>query len=178
MCFKTILKGALVGGVILFVASFLSWMAIPWHDIKTFNNEREVSSVISRNVSTSGMYVLPQCCTSTVKNPPLITAIVNVERNGEMNQSMLVYSFLIQFVAAGILTALLLTTKGLSFLQKALFAAAAGFFVAWNTSLPDWNWIGLPASYVAVDIAHYTLAWFLTGLGIAFVIQRCEKKHR
>ena len=59
--YKKLAKGALIGGVTVFMWSMLSWMALTWH-MQTyfkFTDEAEVAKVLKRNTSQSGIYVLP-----------------------------------------------------------------------------------------------------------------------
>jgi hypothetical protein len=177
MCIKTILKGALLGGVIAWVVGFVSWTVLPWHKIHSFTHEQEVVQVLQRNASETGLYVLPSYEQSSAfaTSGPLVFASVNYERNGEMGKKALLLSLLTQVIAAAVITALLLCTKGLSFLQRAIFVAAIGFTIAWTTSISLWNWMGFPGTNTVVDLVHYTVCWFLAGLGISAIVGRVKK---
>ncbi len=58
---KSLWKGALFGGLALFVWSTISWMVLPWHNatLNTFTNEDEVARVLKANASGRGIYVYP-----------------------------------------------------------------------------------------------------------------------
>ncbi|MEQ1919893.1 MAG: hypothetical protein ABL955_11895, partial [Elusimicrobiota bacterium] len=53
-------KGAVVGGLIAFAWSAVSWMALPFHDmtISRFADPASVVNVLSANAPHSGIYVL------------------------------------------------------------------------------------------------------------------------
>ena len=60
MC-KSIVKGAIFGGIILFVWYMISWMALPWHKstMNVFKNSSEVEAFMMKETPKSGIYVLP-----------------------------------------------------------------------------------------------------------------------
>ena len=58
---KTLLKSAVIGGLIVFIWGLFSWMVFPWHQscLNKFSNESEVADVLRDNAPKPGMYVLP-----------------------------------------------------------------------------------------------------------------------
>ena len=56
-----LVKGALIGGAILFLWGMVSWMLIPWHSatLLKFTNECEVACTLQNNTPKSGVYMLP-----------------------------------------------------------------------------------------------------------------------
>ncbi len=58
---KSLVLGAILGGLTAFVWSFISWDLLPWHEkqLRSFQNEDEVSAVIAAHAPESGNYLLP-----------------------------------------------------------------------------------------------------------------------
>ncbi len=54
-------KGALAGGLVLFVWGIVYWMALPWHEgvFGQFQDEDAVASVLTQNAPQPGIYVYP-----------------------------------------------------------------------------------------------------------------------
>ncbi len=180
MSIRTVVKGAVLGGLVVYVASVLSWVAVPWHHIRSFTNEREVVSVLQRNAPESGLYMLPHCekKSDTAPAGPLVFGSINYQRTAEMTTSSYVIGLLTQIVAAGIVTFILLHLAVTAYARRVFFAGLLGFLIGWDTAIGKWNWVGFPGSSAVVDIAHYTIIWALGGLVIAAVLGRHAKKKR
>src|SRR5260370_16515440 len=58
---KSLVLGAILGGLTAFIWSFISWSFLPWHQkqLRSFQNEDEVSAVIASHAPESGNYLLP-----------------------------------------------------------------------------------------------------------------------
>jgi hypothetical protein len=58
---RSLLLGALLGGIIAFLWSWVSWDVLPWHEnqMYSFQNEDSVGRVIMDNTQQSGMYLYP-----------------------------------------------------------------------------------------------------------------------
>lgn len=180
---KALIKGGLLGGLILFLWGNISWMLIPWHSmtLNKINNETVVMQSITSNAPKSGVYVIPNMMQqnkseATNKSAmemkgPFIFASVHLESDLSMN-SALIYYLIMQIIAAFLVTWLIAKTKGSSYFCRVgyavLFALAAGFVCY----LPSWNWFGFPLPYVLVGMADLIIGWFLAGLLIAKVTAR------
>ena len=73
---RPLIFGAALGGIVVFLWSFVSWTVLPWHkvDLLKFTNEEEVASVLARNVKTEGFYSLPAMAARravTTSSPPM-----------------------------------------------------------------------------------------------------------
>jgi hypothetical protein len=184
---KSLLLGTILGGVAAFIWSTISWTLLPWHEMPMlhFQNEEEVSAVISSHASDSGIYLLPAgpsqkgvtddqkkaaqaaLMEKMQKGPVMFAAI----RRGGFGSYM--RGLLIQFVcltaAAFLLTWLLLQTHGLSYGRRVLFLGVVGFASSVIVNLPDWNWWGFSGTYTVVNLVDFTLMWLFAGLVIAKV---------
>ena len=189
---KNHLKAAVVGGLIVFIWSFLSWMVFPWHQkcLGKFTNQSEVASVIANNAPHSGVYVLPntfshkegtshhemQQAQKMMQNGPYMFASVKLEGVGKMTVKPFIFSLVIQIVGAFIVIWMLMQTKGLTFRQRVGFVTLFGFAVAFLSQLPEWNWWGLPFGHVVINMADFVIGWFLAGLAIVKMLPHHHHK--
>ena len=183
---KSLLLGTLLGGLVAFVWSSVSWELIGWHEksMLTFQNGDEVSAMISSHAPQDGVYILPGMSTEGMapeqkkkaqaetmekmqKGPIMFAA---VRRNGFGSYARtLIIQFLSLLAAAFLLTWMLLQTSGLSYARRVAFLAVAGLAASVIVDLPNWNWWGFSGAFTAVNLADATITWLLAGLVIAKV---------
>jgi hypothetical protein len=184
---KSLVLGTILGGVVAFIWSSISWEVLPWHEqgFHNFQNDEEVSAVIASHITESGNYILPgrppmegmnaeqkKALETTLmakmqKGPIMFAAI----RRGGFGSfaAGLIKQFLILAAGAFLLTWLLLQTSGLGYGQRVIFLAVAGLAASVVSDLPNWNWWGFSGSYTAVMVADSTLTWLFAGLVVAKV---------
>jgi hypothetical protein len=184
---KSLILGAVLGGVTAFIWSFISWDLLPWHEkqLHSFQNEDEVIAVIASHAPQSGNYLLPtgpsqeglsadqkkaaqEIRMQKMQKGPLMFAAIRKEGFGSFPKT-LVTQLLYQMFAALLLTWMLLQTAGLSYGRRVAFLAVAGLAASVIADLPNWNWWGFSGAYTAVNLIDYTLTWLLAGLVIAKV---------
>jgi hypothetical protein len=184
---KSLVLGAILGGLTAFIWSFISWDLLPWHEkqLRSFQNEDEVSAVIAAHAPESGNYLLPTGPSQEGMSPdqkkaaqeirmekmqkgPLVFAAVRREGFGSFPK-VLFTQLIYQILAALLLTSMLLQTSGLSYARRVAFLAIAGLAASVIADLPNWNWWGYSATYTVVNLIDYTLTWLLAGLVIARV---------
>lgn len=179
---KKFIRGAVIGGVIVFLWCLLSWMLFPWHKqmFKQFEDERSVAEVICNNASASGIYLLPntfaydtataddtvQSGLMMMHNGPTMFASVQVNGMPQTTARPFVVSLLLQVVGAAIVTWMVLQTK-LRFKQKVVFVTLYGIAVGLLGVLPAWNWWAFSPIYTLYLFANLVIGWFLAGLAIA-----------
>jgi hypothetical protein len=185
---KSLVLGTILGGLVAFVWSSISWEVLPWHEkpILSFQNDEEVSAMIRTHTVKSGVYILPgssmEGMTSEQKKAaqaalmekmqkgPVMFAAIRRDGFGSYTQG-LVIQLLSLMAAAFLLTWLALQTSGLSYGKRVLFLAVVGLAAGVITELPYWNWWGFSGMYTTVMIADATLTWLFAGLVIAKVAQ-------
>ena len=185
-----VLLGGLIGALIAFLWSFVSWSLLPWHEatMHQFCDQEYVQKVIKENSPKSGVYLapFPNCdqlekegATSGVeahyaalKKGPLIYAQVDLEGMDPSQPSIYLYSLLTQFLGATLICALLRQASQLSYGGRLLFVTANGLIVGILGFLPAWNWFGAGAMYTLVMIADVVVTWFLAGLFIAALFKK------
>jgi hypothetical protein len=180
---RVLLTGGILGGIVLFLWSGISWMVIPWH-AKTFNDFKsatQVTKVITENALISGIYTLPDMAhyKETPKNEnhnalmkaPIVFAAVHLE-DGQAMKTGLMKEFAIQLLAAFLVTWLLMQAKGLRYFGRVVFVTLFGFAAGVVSYLPLWNWFGFPCLFTSVAMADLIIGWYFAGLVIAYVTRK------
>ncbi len=186
---KSLVLGTILGGLVAFLWSSVSWEVIGWHEktLETFQNEDEVSAVIASHATKSGVYLLPggrstagmsaeqkkateEAVMAKMQKGPIMFAAVRREGFGSLAQGM-IKQLLCQMAAALLLTWLLMQTSGLSYFERVAFLGVVGLSASVIADLPNWNWWGFSAAYTALMLVDYTLTWLLAGLVIAKVVK-------
>lgn len=176
---SALLKGTILGAIIVFVWMMVSWMVIPWHcsSLNKFLSEDQVASVIIENTEHNGIYMLPNQCNNgdstkkaeSMQKGPIVFA--SVQRYGLDVYSVVPYiiSFIIQLIAAFFVTYLVLLSNIQNYWKKVWFIIIFGIAVGVLASFPNWNWWRFSLSYVGVEFLDFVISWFLAGLVIAAV---------
>ena len=184
---RSLVLGTVLGGLVAFAWSTVSWEVIGWHEktMVSFQNEDEVSAVIASHAPRDGTYILPggpstEGMTSEQKKKaeaavmekmqkgPIMVAAVRRGGFGSFSRALII-QVLGLMAAAFLLTWLLLQTNGLSYGRRVAFLAIAGLAASVIVELPNWNWWGFSGPYTAVNMADATITWLLAGLVIARV---------
>jgi|SRR5579864_7334508 len=182
---KSLARGALLGGLTAFLWSFVSYGVLSWHlkQYHSFQNEDDVSALVSSHAPESGIYLLPlgpsqvgmnseqkkaamEIRSEKIKKGPLVFAAINREGFDSFPRVLFI-QLGYQIFAALLLTWLLLQTTGLSYARRVAFLAIAGLAASVIADLPYWNWYSFPATYAAINLIDYTLTWLIAGLVIA-----------
>ena len=190
---KSLVLGAVLGGLTAFLWSFISWDLLPWHEkqLHSFQNEDEVLAIIASHAPRSGNYLLPtgpseegltadqkkaaqEIRMQKMQKGPLMFAAIRKEGFGSFPKT-LITQVLYQMLAALLLTWMLLQTTGLSYARRVAFLAVAGLAASVIADLPNWNWWAFSGAYTAVNLIDYTLTWLLAGLVIAKVAKPTAK---
>ena len=184
---RSLFLGTVLGGLVAFAWSSISWEVLGWHEktMVSFQNDDEVSAVIASHAAKDGTYILPgepstRSMTSEQKKiadavviqkmqkGPIMVAAVRRGGFGSFSRALII-QLLSLMAAAFLLTWLLLQTSGLSYGRRVAFLAVAGLTASVIVDLPNWNWWGFSGSYTAVNLADSTITWLLAGLVIAKV---------
>jgi hypothetical protein len=177
MC--TCIKAGILGGIVLFIWSAISWMVLPWHEqtIHSFKSGQAVVHAIKANVEKSGIYFFPAMHPEAIESnmeitqpatghEPMIFASVHLEGMPSMAMSMVI-GFINAIVAALLVAWLLTKATGLNYIGRVgfvvVFALAAGII----TDIPAWNWFRFDMQYTLVMLADMLIGWFFAGLVMA-----------
>jgi hypothetical protein len=184
---KSLVLGTILGGLMAFIWSTVSWEVIGWHEktLVNFQNEEEVSAVIASHTLQDGTYLLPSgprtegmsaeqkkaaqaAAMEKMQKGPIMIAAVRRGGFGSFARGLIV-QVLSLMAAALLLTWLVMQTSGLSYGKRVAFLAVVGLAASVISDLPNWNWWGFSGSYTAVNLADSTITWLIAGLVIAKV---------
>ena len=185
---KSLVLGALLGGLVAFAWSFVSWMVLPWHNpgMISFGNETAVARVLMDNATTSGMYILPgvpagyakmqgaekkaaeEAMEQRAKTMPFFYGVVLRRADFDMGKQMAV-SVVFDILAALLVTMLVMRTGGMTYAGRVMFIVTVALAAAVMCVLPNWVWWHYPTTVVVVGMADVVIAWLLAGLVIAKV---------
>lgn len=173
MCAKTVIKGALLGGIVLFVWGMVSWMVLPFHmqGIHQLEQpEAALGALMEQTGGQQGVYVAP--CPE--KQPDLIKtvphtfiAIGKTSPNGFNMGPMMAIEFATNVVLAGLLTCVLMGLGAANLKQSLHYGLKIGALVAIAAVVPQWNWWQFSVPFlwpVALDyVVGITLAAIVIG---------------
>lgn len=172
------IKSGIVGGIILFIWSAISWMALPWHmdTLHGFTDETAVVQTITSNASQSGIYVLPfkqmdvQQGQETQQTPQVFASI-NLQGMGSSMAKPMGIGLIGQIIAAMLVAWLLSKTSGLGYFGKLGFIFIFAVTVAIIADVPNWNWFAFDTHYTLVMMADTLIGWVLAGLVMAKLVK-------
>jgi hypothetical protein len=184
---KSLLLGTILGGLVAFIWSNISWELLHWHEssLLAFQDEDAVGRIVLDHTAKSGLYIYPGGpvqpgltpeqkkaaeaeAGEKMKKGPMVFAAVRREGFGSFARGVIV-QFLTQLAAAFLLTWLLLKTAGQNYWQRVIFLMTVGLAAGVISDLPNWNWWGFSESYTAVAVVDNAVTWFIAGLAIAKV---------
>lgn len=167
-------KAGILGGVVLFVWSIISWMVLPWHmtAFHKFKDEVAVTQIIQSNVAASGIYYMPlQNTANNTTQSPVVFAAVHLEPVSKSMTTPMIIGLITQIIAATFVAFLLTRTTGLSYMGRVGFVVAIAFIASLMIHVPYWNWLKFESSYTLIQVTDLLISWFLAGLVMAkFVI--------
>jgi hypothetical protein len=186
--FKTLIIGGVVGGLVAFLWTALSWTVLPWHgaSLLSFTNEDAVAQAIVANAPEPGVYSLPnpnkaqgsaisdEAMLARMEKGPNMFAVVQLKGDPVMWRPMAT-GLLIEIFGAALITWLLMRTVGLGYRGRVAFVVLAGLAGAIVCELPDWNWWHFSTAYTMGAILDRVVAALLSGLVIAWATGRADR---
>ncbi len=186
---RILLKGAITGGLIVFLWSAVSWMALPYHGrtLGKFQDEPAVQRALVSNILEPGIYILPhpdqalEKSTDTqaritaqrkrvqIANGPFAFVAVQTHGIGAM-PVQLARSLAIQILGSLLMTWLLLQTGPISYRRRVFFVVVVAMTGGILSHLPQWNWWGFPDDYTLMEMLDLLAGWLLGGLALAKIV--------
>ena len=170
------IRCSIVGGVIVFLWTMISWMILPMHkaSMNNFADESEVTSCITRYAPHDGIYVIPswdQVKKKETSNIPFI--FVNIRRGVDYSNmtSNMICAVITQIIGAAFITFLLLKTKAMKYWGRVWFVTIVGLIVAILGTVPVWNWWHFPTGWAMLEMFDLVIGWFLGGLVIGKLVK-------
>lgn len=194
--YKTLIKSAVAGGVIVFIWGMFSWMVLPWHTMcmKNFQDETCVGQTIAQNAPQSGIYTIPGMGGQKAMDQQMMMQQKNHKKDknmmmhpkpfvfcavmlGGMNMGVgnFIWALVFVLVAAYLISWMVMQTKGLSYMGQVGFVVLVALVAGIIAKLPAWNWMGFPLGYVVICMIDMLIAWFLAGLAM---VKLCHHKKR
>jgi len=161
-CCGTLIKGALLGGIIMFIYLAASCYLLPWHKTTTlsFKQESAAASVMPAaadaqpdKVATEGAKIYAY----DAKPDAAAEGAGKKDLNAKLG-----FSFLFCLFNALLLTALLKKNCGCPI----RFSATAGLLIGTAAYIPNLIWHNAPLNYTLLGMADYLIAFTLAGAAI------------
>lgn len=181
---KKILVPGVLGGLVIFVWTFISWTVLPWHNsvINEIPNGEAMAQAMKSEGMTSAVYHFPGMPENDdeayqkawaerfLKGPNINFMVYSTKGSDMMDPVLFLRSLILNILAALLASYLLLQAMGSTsgLLQRALFVTALGAFVAITYPMAEWNWWNFPTDFTLVAVADTVITWFLAGLVIAW----------
>ena len=184
---KKTLLGSLVGGVILFIWSFLAWVILPLHNstMHAVTNEDAVANMIAQNAQQKSVYTIPHnpatsdkaamdAWAERLKRGPNAMIIFDPAGTDPMMPSQMLIGLVLDLLSAFFVIWFLTrsTAAGGSYLARVTYCGMIGIFVSVFVHLMNWNWMGMPGDFTSGLVIDTIVGWILAGLGIAAVVNR------
>jgi hypothetical protein len=184
---KSLILGAALGGITLFLWGAVSWMVMPWHmhGMHKFEDEAQVAQVLTENAPVSGMYLLPNALHApNLGHPEQATkeradavarmqqgpyAFVAVTLNGmdPKKPDHYLNALAVDVACALLVSWLLMQTQGLGYLRRVWFVTVVGLLIGAASELPNWIWWRFSDNFTVIGLLDALVGWFLAGIVIA-----------
>ena len=186
---KKLVLSAVLGGVAMFAWPMISWMALSNVHMSVMPNlpgGDSVTKAITKAVPESGLYLSPgmDCTDPTatkeaneaamkahmekVKAGPNIFLLYNKEGMDPMAPGMYIRQLVLSMIVAFLAAWLLLQTKIASYGRRVAFVFIIGAVVVLAGVVPNWNWWGFPAKYIALESVDSLMSMLFGGLVIGY----------
>jgi hypothetical protein len=182
---KRVFIAGLVGGVAMYVWSFIAHVILPLGQVgvKELPNEPPVLSALSASVGNShGLYLFPrmepgssmQQYQQKLASSPSGLIVYHEAGREAMTAGQLVTDFVTEVVEALLAAFLLAQTRLSTFGGRVGFVAVIGVLANIATNIPYWNWYGFPGTYTASYVFMGVVGFIVAGLVIAAMLRRGE----
>ena len=183
---KRMLIGGLVGGLAVYIWSFISHMVLPIGSAGISiiqQNEDVVLETMKTNISEPGLYFIPGIDPNTdmsseayktweekYKTGPRGLLLFNPEGADPMSIGQLLTELLTNLIA-GIIAAFLLFSLIGSYWIRVYTVTLLGLFSWISISASYWNWYGFPGSFIVAEGIDQVIGWFLAGIVMAKIVK-------
>ena len=179
-----LLRGAVLGGTIVFLWGAVSWMVLPWHaaTLRAFAKEDAMVDAIERSTLQSGVYFLPEPHGPRAQQPPKapdespgpsMLAAIRLTAADARSPWFSLGGLLIAMLGALAMGAFLSTTvPGLAYWARVRTIVLVAFLAGLLTRVPDWHWWGFSGDYTLLGLLDLVIGWFLGGLVIARAVHQ------
>jgi len=175
--------GALVGAILLFVWSVLSWMVLHLHDdsYRRLPDETGLVEALERTKPAAGVYGFPypetedeaarEAWMSRHRDGPLGLVVYQPEGRDPLAPKVHATGFLLRLAAAFLVALLLRVAAPGSYVARVAFVSAFGVFLVVAGEAIQWNYMYFPRDWVIAMSIDHLAGWFLAGLGLAAIVK-------
>lgn len=185
---------AIAGGIVFFMVSALSWMALPFHgdSLHTPPLPAEQVDALLTDLPRSGAYHWPgfpddpsdESAMNAMfermeSGPNIALMIVHQEGATPFSPVQFAGKLALDVGSAGLAALLLLAGPARRpFAVRSGFVAAFGVVVALSGLGPEWLWWGFPPEFALPTLADILVGWGLVGLVVGGIVRRMPRLDR
>lgn len=190
---KRVILAAIVGGIAMFLWSFVAHMLTPLAStgVEEIPNEAAVTSAMQANIGAHGLYLFPGY--GLGHKPSMAEMRANMESqqkklasspsglmvyfppNRPMNfGGMLGVEFVTEFLQALIAMSLLWMAGVTTYGRRVAFVALLGIAAVLTTNVSYWNWYGFPSNYTCAYMFTEWMGYLVAGFAGAAVLGRAR----
>jgi len=189
---KKFFIASLVGAIIVYVWSALSWIVLPIHTHSFHYTPKQdtIMSVLNKSSLGNDMYMLPNADNRNAgmfdskymkaqqenhekaMGKPFAMLIYN--NSFDMPPIQMVIGIIIDLLAVMCATIILVMAKDklVTFFMRWWVVMVIGFIVALNSYMLEWNWMGFPWHFVKGEIIDTFMEWGLCGAWLSWYLGR------
>ena len=163
---KKIIKGAIVGGVVMLLLGVLIQL-LPWgfSDVKPFPDKQLLSEVILSQTE-GGMYYADEGTYAFV-------AVSSPAWNSIPRK--LLFDFVTQFILAGIISFVLSLTAALKNRTRVALITCMSLAASIGVYIPDWNWWGFSLRYTLGASLNLVFVWTVAAVVLTRFVLKNDK---
>jgi len=186
---KKVLLPGIIGGLAVFVWSFISHMVLPIGEmgVKTIqSNEEAVISAMKGTMQERGFYMVPgidmkpnptaeqqQAWQAKWEAGPTAIIVYNPAGSPALSAGQLLRQLLFQ-ILCGLIAAYIVSAVAGSVATRAIMVMLMGVFAWLTVNVPQWNWYSFPSSFTIGQGLDHLIGWLIGGFVIAWLIQRAK----
>jgi hypothetical protein len=188
---KRIGIAAVVGGIVLYVWAFISWMFIPWHVMGALPDQDAVRSALRESGAEAGIYHVPMIDHATYadlsdedkesaeeafkekhREGPVALLLYKAEGSSPMSPLTMIIGVVLEVLVAAVAACLLtMAVPALpGFVGRVGFVLLLGVFTVVGANLMNWNYMHYPFRFTLEMAADALVASLLLGVVLAIII--------
>jgi len=184
---KRILLGGLVGGVALFLWSFVSHVLTPLGEmgIQSIPNEDAVIEAMRAYIQQPGFYFFPGLAPNQHNDAAAMKAweekakrgpagIIIYQLHGSGMTPQMLITELASNILFAILAAFLLSRIGGSFVFRMFAVGIMGLIGGLDVYVSYWNWYKFPADYTLGVMADQLIGFLIMGAVLAWIVKKAQ----
>ncbi len=191
---KKLVVASLLGGVVLFIWSALSWMVFGLQEanLNSFADEDAITEAIRAQAPAPGMYILPgypehrpgasaeeiriaeEVMRERMMQGPHVFASIRLAGTDSLTP-FLVRGFIINVISVFFVALLVWKIRSISFTGKVAFTVVFAIAATAAIHLQYWNWWSFSTGYITTSIIDMSIGWFLVGVVLGIVITEKKK---